>query len=210
MDPLSTITSIIGVCHYKPNPRKTVANVRKTLPLLKKKTPHEYLQTFRKQFSYVAKEYAKMDDKNKKEYRDRLSSELSGRPCLENLLDSLAKALLKQDFVWLGKSQYYQNNPLRSNNVRYLGYGPDLMINGVLRKGLVNTAIQTWKNSGNRPINWNTKNVNSRKKMFWDMIKNLPVSMIYSGNVVNGTLSLHNTNGKKFKSSNLSNTLGYI
>jgi hypothetical protein len=79
-----------------------------------------------------------------------------------------------------------------------------------MRKGLVNTAIQTWKNSGNRPINWNTKNENSRKEMFWKMIKNLPLSMVHSGNVVNGTLSLYNENGKKFKSSKLANTLEYI
>jgi len=209
-DPLSAITGIIDVCHYKPNPHKTVANVtnvRKNLTLLKKKTPREYLQTFRKQFSYVAKQYAKMDDKNRKGYRDRLSSELSSRPCLENLLDSLAKALLKQEFVWLGKSKNYQNDPLKPNNVRYLGYGPKLG----MKKGLVNTAIQTWKNSGNRPINWNTKNENSRKDMFWKMIKNLPLSMVHSGNVVNGTLSLYNNeNGKKFKSSKLANTLQYI
>ena len=213
MDPRSVITDIIGVCHYTPEPHvivENVDNVRKNLPLLKKKTPREYLQTFRKQFSYVAKEYAKMDAKNKKEYRDRLSSELSGRPCLENLLDSLTKALLKQEFVWLGKSQNYQNNPLLRNNARYLGYGPNLMINGVMKKGLVNTAIKTWRNSGNRPINWNNKNVNSRKQMFWDMIKNLPLSMVFSGNVVDGTLSVYNTNGKKFKSSNLANTLEYI
>jgi len=209
VDPVSAITGVIGVCHYKARPHKTVqkvANVRKSLPLLKKKTPREYLQSFRKQFSYVAKEYAKMDDKNKKAYRDRLESELSGRPCLENLLDSLSKALVKQEFVWLGKSRNYQNNPLQVNNIRYLGYGPNLGT----KKGLVNTAVQTWRNSGNRPANWNNKNLNSRKKMFWNMIKKLPLSMVYQGNLVNGTPNLYNENGKKFKSSNLANTLEYM
>jgi hypothetical protein len=213
VDPVSAITGIIGVCHYKPRPHKVVqqvSNVRKNLPMLKKKTPREYLQNFRKQFSFVAKEYAKMSDRGKKGYRDRLESELSGRPCLENLLDSLAKALVKQDFVWLGKSQYYQNNPLRPNNVRYLGYGPNLKINGVLRKGVINTAIQTWQNSGNRPENWNNKNENARKNMFWKMIKNLPLSMVYQGNIVNGTPALYNENGKKFKSSNLANQLTWM
>jgi hypothetical protein len=213
IDPVSAITSIIGVCHYKPRPHKVVqqvSNVRKSLPQLKKKTPREYLQNFRKQFSYVAKEYAKMNDRNKKKYRDQLESELSGRPCLENLLDSLTKALLIQEFVWLGKSQYYQNNPLRPNNVRYLGYGPNLKINGVLRKGIVNTAIQTWQNSGNRPENWKNKNENARKNMFWKMIKNLPLSMVYAGNIVNGTPALYNENGKKFKSSNLANQLTWM
>ena len=213
VDPVSAITGIIGVCHYKPGSYKTVrnvANVRKSLPLLKKKTPREYLQNFRKQFSYVAKEYAKMNDRNKKKYRDQLESELSGRPCLENLLDSLTKALLIQDFVWLGKSQYYQNNPLLPNNIRYLGYGPNLKINGVQRKGIVNTAVQTWKNSGNRPANWTNKNVNARKNMFWKMMKNLPLAMVYQGNIVNGTPALYNENGKKFKSSQLANTLEYI
>ena len=151
-----------------------------------------------------------MNDRNKKKYRDQLESELSGRPCLENLLDSLTKALLIQDFVWLGKSQYYQNNPLQPNNIRYLGFGPNLKINGVQRKGIVNTAVQTWRNSGNRPANWNNKNLNSRKKMFWTMIKNLPLSMVYQGNLVNGTPNLYNENGKKFKNSQLANTLEYL
>ena len=208
-NPLSEITGIIGVCHYKPRPHKVVQNVknvRKSLPQLRKKTPREYLQSFRKQFAYVAKEYSKMDDKNKKEYRDRLHSELSGRPCLENLLDSLAKSLVKPEFIWVGKSKNFANNPLVKNNVRYLGFGPNLRG----RKGLVNTAITTWAQSKNKPVNWNSKNLNTRKKMFWNMIKNLPVSMIHNGNVVNGTLSLHNINGKKFKSSALANTLNYI
>ena len=209
IDPLSAITSIIGVCHYKPRPHKTVknvTNVRKNLPLLRKKTPREYLQSFRKQFAYVAKEYSKMNDKNKKAYRDRLHSELSGRPCLENLLDSLAKALVKPEFVWVGKTKNFANNPLVSNNERYLGFGPNL----VGRKGLINTAITTWAQSKNKPVNWNSKNLNTRKKMFWNMIKNLPVSMIHQGNVVNGTPSLHNKNGKKFKASKLANTLNNI
>jgi len=70
--------------------------------------------------------------------------------------------------------------------------------------------VQTWRNSGNRPANWNNKNLNSRKKMFWNMIKKLPLSMVYQGNLVNGTPNLYNENGKKFKSSNLANTLEYM
>ena len=208
-NPLSDITGIIGVCHYKPNPHKTVKNVRnvrKSLPLLRKKTPREYLQSFRKQFAYVAKEYSKMNDKNKKAYRDRLHSELSGRPCLENLLDSIAKSLVKPEFIWVGKTKNFANNPLVQNNIRYLGFGPNL--EG--RKGLVNTAITTWAQSKNKPVNWTNKNLNTRKKMFWNMIKNLPVSMIHQGNVVNGTPRVYNVNGKKFKTSALANTLNYI
>ena len=208
-DPLSAITNIIGVCHYKPRPHKVVqnvGNVRKSLPQLKKKTPREYLQSFRKQFAYVTKEYARMDDKNKKGYRDRLNSELSGRPCLENLLDSLAKALVKPEFVWIGKSKNFANNPLVANNARYLGFGPNL--GG--RKGLVNTALTTWAQSKNKPVNWSNKNLTTRKKMFWNMIKNLPVTMVNRGNVVNGTPRLYNVNGVKFKASQLANTLEYL
>jgi hypothetical protein len=209
VEPLSAITGIIGVCHYKARPRKTVQNVtniRKNILQLKKKTPREYLQSFRKQFAYVAKEYSKMSTEDKNAYRDRLNSELSGRPCLENLLDSLAKALVKPEFVWIGKTKNFENNPLVPNNVRYLGFGQNLGGS----KGLVNTAIKTWAESKNKPSNWNNKNLNARKQMFWNMIKNLPVSMVYEGTIVNGTPRLYNRKGRKFKVSELSNTLNYI
>jgi hypothetical protein len=202
-NPLQAITSVIGVCHYKPNPRIAVSTVRKFFPSMKKITPREYLLAFRKQFSYVAKEYFKMSLKGQADYRDRLHSELSGRPCLENLLDSLAKALVKEEFVWVGKTKKYQNNPLLPDNIRYLGFG------GNLRKdqlGLINTALKTWKNL---PLKWNNKNLNARKNIFWKMIKNLPLAMVYKNDVVNGTLSLYNKNGIKFKKSNLANQLEY-
>jgi len=209
VDPLSAITGIIGVCHYKARPRKTVQNVtniRKNILQLKKKTPREYLQSFRKQFAYVAKEYSKMSTEDKNAYRDRLNSELSGRPCLENLLDSLAKALVKPEFVWIGKTKNFENNPLVPNNVRYLGFGQNLGRS----KGLINTAIKTWANSKNKPSNWENKNLETRKQIFWNMIKNLPVAMVYQGNVINGTPQLYNRKGKKFRVSELSNTLNYI
>jgi hypothetical protein len=77
-------------------------------------------------------------------------------------------------------------------------------------KGLVNTALQTWKNSGNRPANWNNKNADNRKKIFWSMIKNLPIAMVYQNDIINGTPSLYNKNGNKFMKSNLANTLEYV
>jgi hypothetical protein len=209
IEPLTAITSIIGVCHYTPRPQRVVqnvTNVRKSIPLLKKKTPREYLQSFRKQFSYVSKEYSKMSSEQQKMYRDRLHSELSGRPCLENLLDSLAKALVKPEFVWIGKTKNFENNPLVQNNIRYLGFGPNLGN----KKGLVNTAIKTWANSKNRPANWNNKNLNARKQIFWNMIKKLPVAIVKNGDIVNGTPLNYNNEGKKFKSSNLANTLEYL
>lgn len=205
-NPLQAITSVIGVCHYKPNPRITVHNVstvRKFLPSMKKITPRDYLLAFRKQFSYVAKEYFKMSIRGQADYRDRLHSELSGRPCLENLLDSLAKALVKEEFVWVGKTKNYQNNPLLPDNIRYLGFGGNLRKD---QRGLINTALKTWKNL---PLNWNNKNLNARKNIFWKMIKNLPLAMVYKNDVVNGTLSLYNKNGVKFKKSNLANQLEY-
>jgi len=209
-NPHNAITNVIGVCHYKATPYKVVqdkkVNVRKNIKLLKKKTPREYLQKFRNQFSYVAKKYSKMDSNNKKKYRDRFYSELSGRPCLENLIDSLVKSLIKPEFVWLGKTRNYQNNPLvPPNNVRYLGFGPNLGLGR--NNGLINTAIKTWQSTNNKPKNWENKNLNSRKQMFWSMIKNLPLSMIYNGTPVNGTPNLFNRGGIKFKKSIIANTL---
>ena len=208
-NPHKAIHNTIGVCHYKAKPYKIVqkvTNVRKNLPLLKKKTPREYLKRLRSQFIYVAKEYAKMSSDNKKAYRDRLHSELSGRPCLENMMDSLVKALVKPEFVWLGKAKNFQNDPMMPNNVRYVGFGPNL--GG--QRGLINTAVTTWAQSKNRPANWNSKNVNTRKQVFWNMIKNLPLSMVHNGNIVNGRPRLYNANGTKFKKSQLANTLEYV
>jgi hypothetical protein len=211
-DPHKVISNVIGVCHYTPRPQalvqqvQNIPTVRKWLSMFKKKTPKEYLLAFQKQLLYVSNEYKKMSDSEKQEYRDRLHSELSGRPCLENLLDSLAKALVKQDFVWIGKTKNYQNNPLLQNNIRYIGFGPNLKINGTLKKGLINTAIQSWY-TANRPANWNSKNLNARKQIFWNMIKKLPLAMVYQNNIVNGTPNLYNRNGVKFKASILANQL---
>ena len=191
--PVNAITSIIGVCHYKPGPHKkvqNVKNVRKSIPLLKKQTPREYLQGLRKQFSYVAGVYAKMSPGEKKEYRDRLFEELSGRPCLENLLESLAKVLTKPEFVWKGK----YTDPLLPHNERYLG-------------NLMNKAVQSWALSKNRPTGWNNMNLNARKKLFWNKVKGLPLYMVHNGDIVNGTPKLYNANGRKFKNSNVA---GYL
>jgi hypothetical protein len=194
-DPVSAITSIIGVCHYSKNPAKrlsNVKNVRKNLPLLKKKTPREYLESLRSQFSFVSLEYSKMSPSEKKEYRDRLSEELSGRPCLENLLESLAKVLSKPEFVWKGK----YSDPLLPGNERYLG-----------RNGLMNTAVQTWALSKNRPSGWNNMNLNKRKQLFWNKVKGLPLYMVNRGDIVNGTPGNYNKKGNKFKNSNVA---GYL
>jgi len=200
-DPQGTITKMIGVCHFSTRPQarvQNVTNVRKSLKALRKKDPREYLMGLRRQFAYVSRAYNKMNPPQRKEYRDRLHSELSGRPCLENMLDSLVKALVKPEFVWLGKTKAYENTPLVTNNARYLG-----------PKGLMNTAVTTWALSKNRPTNWNSKNVNTRKAMFWNMVKNLPVAMVQRGTIVNGTPRNYNVNGKLFKKSNLANTLEY-
>jgi hypothetical protein len=194
-EPVDAITSLVGVCHYKAKPTKrlsNVKNVRKNLPLLKKKTPREYLESLRHQFSFVTGVYAKMSLSEKKEYRDRLSEELSGRPCLENLLESLAKVLSKPEFVWKGK----YSDPLLPDNERYLG-----------RNGLMNTAVQTWSLSKNRPSGWNNMNLNARKQLFWNKVKGLPLYMVHRDDVVNGTPGNYNSEGKKFKASNVA---GYL
>jgi len=198
------------VCHYKARPKQIVQyvqNVRRNIPQLVKKTPRDYLQSLRRQFSYVANMYSKMTLDEKHEYIKRLEGELAGRPCLENILESLIQALLKQDFVWIGKTKNFENTPLKyPNNVRYLGFGPNLKGRG----GLVNTAIQTWQKSTNRPKNFNSMNITARKDMFWKMIKNLPVLIEYQGQIGNASPSMFNINGKKFKNSELASTLEYI
>ena len=202
-----TIFKLISECHYSPRPPVMYRNVRlrdvrRKLNQMKKLKPREYLKRFLHQFSYVAKEYSKMSPGNKAEYRDRLESEAGSRPCLENLLESMVKVLIKPEFLWLGKAKNFENSPLMPDNVRYLGYGMPKPT-----RGLVNTAIQTWKNV---PKNWAHMNLNARKNVFWGMIKNLPVSMVNSGTIVYGTPASYNRRGAKFKASNLSNMLNYI
>ena len=198
---VTVITNAIGVCHYNPRPARVVqnaSNVRKNLVLMKKRTPREYLNGLRKQLDFVATEYARMSEAHKKKYLDRLNGELSDRPCLENLIESLVKALFNPEFVWLGKTKKFQNTPLVPGNARYLG-----------PRGLVNTALTSWAISSNRPKNWNSMNLENRKVMFWKMIRNLPVAMVHGNMVVNGTPRLYNRGGVTFKKSALANTLEY-
>ena len=194
-DPIRFITSAIGVCHYKQNPRRLVTNVinvRKSLSDLKKKTPREYLQSMRRQFAFVTKEYSKFDETAKNSYRDRLYEELGERPCLENMIESLVKALSEPYFVWLGKS----SDPVVENK-KYIE--------------VMNKAVTSWALAKNRPVNWNNKNLNSRKQVFWKMVKNLPLYVVYDKNFgpVNSTPNEYDKNGSKFKSSNISNSLEY-
>lgn len=202
-----TIFKLISECHYSPRPTVMYRNlrlrdVRQKLFQMKQLKPREYLRRFLHQFSYVAREYAKMSPGDKALYRDRLESEAGSRPCLENLLESMVKVLIKPEFVWIGKAKNFENSPLMPDNMRYLGYGMPKPT-----RGLVNTAIQTWKNV---PKNWALMNLDKRKNVFWGMIKNLPVSMVNNGTIVYGTPARYNRRGAKFRASNLSNMLNYI
>jgi hypothetical protein len=195
---LDSITKIIGTCHYKKNPHKrvkNVQNVRKNMLLLKKKTPREYLQSLRKQFHYVTHEYSKMTSVQKKEYVERLHAELSGRPCLENLLDSLVQVITKPELVWMGKGA----NVL--NNNRYLSTTRN---NGLMKK-----AITTWVNSTNRPKGWNAMNTNQRKQYFWNKVKNKLVYMTNGSHIFNAPISTYNEGGNKFKKSEVAGWLGW-
>ena len=199
---LSVITNVVGVCHYSKRPAATTYTGRKSLALMKKKTPREYLEAFRRQFSYVASAYSRMSPANKRGYRDRLAGELGNRPCLENLLESLVKALSKAEFVWLGKTKNFENSPLMPNNARYLGK-------------LMNTAVSTWgqslyANASKRPKNFNAMNLNTRKQLFWNMVKALPVPMYLNGVPINGMPQLYNEKGRKFKKSKIANVLENI
>lgn len=200
VDPHTAITSAIGPCHYRQNfkSRPKVQNmpniptIRSRLGALNRPTTREYINILLDQFSYVAREYAKMSDVRKKEYREQLKDELSGRPCLENLLDSMAKCLFKQEFVLLGK---IQNPYTGTNNIRYVGTGPELGKS----KGLMNQIIRTWNK--NFPNGWNNKNDENKINMFWNMIKNNEIYAIHQGVPMNMKLSQFNKNGKVFKSS---------
>jgi len=169
--PKTIINKTIGVCHYN----------------VSRETPRVYLKSMVERLVYVAKAYRKI---NHKEYLDHLSSELSDRPCLENLLDSMIEALVGSVFEWLGKGYTVLIGP---NNSQYL--------NKIMTK-----AVMTWeipKNTSN--------NLNARKNLFWNQVKNRTIVYANNKNTVpyNMRVLNYNKKGEKFKNSNIAKMLEY-
>jgi hypothetical protein len=102
----------------------------------------------------------------------------------------MIETLLGDAFTWTGKGQV----PLiGTENKRYL--------DNIMAK-----AVSSWKLPKNAP-----NNLDKRKNLFWNAVKNR--TLYYSKNAnsipVNIVVSEYNKSGKKFKRSNLSNTLQY-
>lgn len=175
-DPLGKITNFIGPCHIKPD-----------------EIPRKYLAQMFNQMRYVAIEYSKLRDK--KAYRDRLSDALGDRPCLENLLDGMAKTLVEPAFEWRGK----RIDPLLPNNSRYLS---DVM----------GPAVSSWHStlSNNNKKLIANKNLNARKQLVWNMVKSQNLAVMTNNGPVYSTPKNYNVNGKRFKGSNVANTLEYF
>jgi hypothetical protein len=170
--PKIIINKVIGVCHYNVSPN----------------TPVMYLKDMVGRLLYVAKQYDKKTPDEKGEYLDSLYYEISGRPCLENLLDSMIETLVGSVFKWKGKGYTVL---VGRNNSKYLN-------------NIMNTAVSTWKIPKNAP-----KNLNKRKQIFWNHVKHRTLEYINSGVRRNIRVSNYNKNGKKFKASNVSNYLNY-
>ena len=154
--------------------------------------PSKYLGAMRSQLVYVARAYRKMDSNKQQEYRDRLEGYLGGRPCLENTLEALMESLLEPVFEWTGKGI---EPPLVKNNARYL--------NNVMAK-----AVSSWAAKKPKGL---PKNLNARKKMVWNMVKNRELHVRNADGIpMYTTPSRYNVNGKRFKRSNLANSLEYL
>ncbi len=170
------ITTLIGPCHIKPN-----------------EVPLKYLSQMFNQMKYVTSEYQKMSGSEKKKYRDRLHEALGDRPCLENLLDGMAKVLVPPAFEWRGK----RVEPLVKNNKRYLSQ-------------VIGPAISSWYNtlSNNNKRLLENKSLNTRKRLFWNMIKSQNLAIMTNNGPVYSTPNRYNVGGKRFFASNEANTLG--
>ena len=158
--------------------------------------PSKYLANMYNQLVHVTKEYAKKSSSARKKYLDRLDSLLSGRPCLENMMSGMVEALYEPVFEWKGKSI---DPPLVQNNDRYLG--------NVMAK-----AVTSWqqKLSNNNKAKL-PNNLNKRKNIFWGMVKNMELHVRNKNGIpIYSRPAFYNINGKKFKKSNLANTLEYI
>jgi hypothetical protein len=176
----STITTLIGPCHINAN-----------------EVPRKYLSSMYNQLKYVSNEYNSFSKEKKKKYLDELSDKLGERPCLENLLDGMADAIATSAFEWRGKSKMFEVSPLLQNNERYL-------------TRLIGPAISSWYSSlsRNNKKSLDNKDLNTRKKMFWNMIKSRNISIMTNNGPVYSTPKNYNVNGKRFFASNEANALG--
>jgi len=172
------ITTIIGHCHISAN-----------------QVPSRYLTQMFHQMRYTATQYARMSEKKKDEYRNRLLSAIGNRPCLENLLDGMVAATVPSAFDWTGKNV----EPLIANNSRYMSrvIGPALASwHGTLSKENKNLLLK--------------KNLDNRKRLFWNIVKNRNLHVMTNNGPVYKRVQNYNVNGKRYFRSNQANALEYI
>lgn len=160
-----------------------------------KEVPIRYLTRMFNQMKYTATEYSKMTPVKRTMYRDRLSKELGNRPCLENLLDGMVISIVPPAFEWRGKSV----EPLYVKNKKYL-------------TKVIGPAISSWHSTlsnNNKKVIAN-KNLNARKKLFWNMIKNQELQVMTNNGPMYLRSQVYNVNGKRFKSSEEAAQLEYF
>lgn len=184
------------ITYYNKTPKNIITSEIGPCHIKPDEIPKKYLDKMYNQMIFVSQEYFKKSPNAKKKYLDELDSLIGGRPCIENLMDAMISALLEPVFEWTGKRI---DPPLVNNNNRYLGQ--------VMAK-----AISSWhqKLSNNNKAKL-PNNLNKRKNIFWSMVKNMELHVRNKEGIpIYSRPAFYNVNGKKFKSSNLSNTLEYI
>jgi hypothetical protein len=139
----NNINEKIGVCHIKPD-----------------EDPRKYILQMIRQIAAIASKIKTLSPENQESFIERFEQESHGRPCLENFVESLTKALYKEGFVWKGTAI----GPINKNNKRYL-------------TNIVSPAIMSWVSTMNATDKkvFNTMSFNKRRQLFWNKIKYLNI-----------------------------------
>jgi len=188
------ILKVLDVINRQGKPHERITGAIGPCHIKPNEVPKKYLANMYNQLVYVSKGYQSVDHKK---FFNRLDSMLGGRPCLENMMDAMINSLLEPVFEWTGKNI---DPPLVQNNDRYL--------TNVLAK-----AVSSWVNKlSNENKSKLPNNLEKRKNMFWNMIKgrNLHVRNKNGIPVYSTPAKYNKYGGKKFKESNLANTLEYL
>lgn len=193
---VNRIVKVLTVINREGKPQDIITTAIGPCHIKPKEVPRKYLANMYNQLVYISKEYSRKSSLEHKKFLNRLDSMLGGRPCLENMMDAMVGALLEPVFEWNGKSI---DPPLVQNNDRY----PNMILG---------KAAMTWRekmSNNNRAKLPN--NLNKRKQMFWNMVKGLELHIRNKNGIpVYSTTARYNKNGRKFKKSNLANSLEYI
>jgi hypothetical protein len=177
------ISKQIGPCHLKAN-----ANLQ---------SREKYLPQLYQQLVFITSEFNNLSDVKKAKFVDVFANKLGDRPCLENALHEGVEALLEPVFQWVGKNI----DPLNSQN------GPRYVQN-VIRPAML-SWIESLDNTNKRLLD--NMNLNQRKNMFWQKIKDRNLHTISGGGIpIYAKVSSYDVNGAYFKRSNLANQLEWV